>query len=303
MPTPAPLITALVHADTLEASSAAPVPWWSFTKTVLAAAALVLVAEGRLCLDAPVRGRAFSLRQLLQHRSGLPDYGGVVAYHAAVAGAEAPWPVDELLRRARADRMLFPPGEGWAYSNIGYLLVRRMIERVADAPLDDALRRLVLAPLGIARTAIALTPETLAATEWGNARGYHPGWVYHGLLVGPAGDAALLLHRLLGGGLLPPALLDQMRTMHPLGGRIPGRPWRAVGYGLGLAAGETAAGRFVGHSGAGPGSTSAVYSHAGRGGMACTAAAFAPVETQGATERKAVALASGGRIPRNAKGV
>src|SRR5260370_20359292 len=56
-----------------------PVPWWSFTKTILASAALVLVRDGRLTLDCPVRDRPFTLRQLLQHQSGLVDYGEVDA--------------------------------------------------------------------------------------------------------------------------------------------------------------------------------------------------------------------------------
>jgi CubicO group peptidase (beta-lactamase class C family) len=53
----------------------AVVPWWSFTKTVIAAAALVLVQQKRLALDRPLAGRRYSLRQLLQHRAGLvcPD--------------------------------------------------------------------------------------------------------------------------------------------------------------------------------------------------------------------------------------
>ena len=58
-----------------EDQSEAIVPWWSFTKTVIAAAALVLVRDGKLLLDTPVTGKPFTLRQLLQHQSGLPDYG------------------------------------------------------------------------------------------------------------------------------------------------------------------------------------------------------------------------------------
>src|SRR5258708_10761012 len=52
------------------------VPWWSFTKTVIAAAALALVRDGKLGLDEAVPGRPFTLRQLLQHRAGLTTYGG-----------------------------------------------------------------------------------------------------------------------------------------------------------------------------------------------------------------------------------
>jgi CubicO group peptidase (beta-lactamase class C family) len=67
-----------------------PAPWWNLGKTALAAAALALVADGCLALDAPVAGRPFTLRQLLQHTVGVPDYGGLRAYHEAVARNDPP---------------------------------------------------------------------------------------------------------------------------------------------------------------------------------------------------------------------
>ena len=63
-------------------------PWWSFTKTVLAIAALRLAEERILALDAPFLGRPYTLRQLLQHRAGVPNYAALAAYHAAVARGE-----------------------------------------------------------------------------------------------------------------------------------------------------------------------------------------------------------------------
>ena len=61
------MISAVVHdGAVLTVDCELPVPWWSFSKTVLAATALALVAEGRLSLDEPLEGRGFSLRQ---HRS------------------------------------------------------------------------------------------------------------------------------------------------------------------------------------------------------------------------------------------
>ena len=103
-------------------------PWWSFTKTVLAAAALVLVRDGLVALDEPVEGKPYTLRHLLQHRSGLANYGGFPAYHEAVERGDDPWPVPELLDRLDADRLRYPAGEGWDYSNIGYLVVGQLIE-------------------------------------------------------------------------------------------------------------------------------------------------------------------------------
>jgi len=289
----APRLIRAVVTDEAGASDPAPVPWWSFGKTVLAAAALRLVAEGRLCLDEPVGRRPFTLRHLLQHRAGLPEYGRLAAYHADVAAGGPPWPRDRLLREVAADTLVFEPGQGWAYSNVGYLLVRDLVEEATGLALGVALDRLVLGPLGVAGVRVVHEPADLAATAWGNAAGYHPGWVYHGLLIGPAASAALLLHRLLGGSLLPEALRSAMLAAHPVGGPVPGRPWRMAGYGLGLmiGVGDTGA-LYVGHTGGGPGSTAAVYQCVpGR-----TAAAFAPMEEPAAVERCAMGLACGGQV-------
>lgn len=59
-------------------------PWWSFTKTVLAATALTLVRDGLIGLDDPILDQPFTLRQLLRHEAGLADYGELAEYHAAV---------------------------------------------------------------------------------------------------------------------------------------------------------------------------------------------------------------------------
>ena len=254
-----PLVVVERGALVEDRGAATVVPWWSFTKTVMASAALGLVRDGRLTLDAPLPGRAFTLRQLLQHRAGVANYGGLADYHAAVARDEDPWPVATLLERAEADRPRYPPGQGWEYSNIGYLLVRELIEQTCGDDLDTALRRLVLGPLGITGPHLALTRADLTDVAMGG-RSYHPGWVYHGLMVGRLADAALLLDRLLTGELLPTELHATMRQRHPLGGPIAGRPWAELGYGLGLMCGTALDGRSVlGHTGGGPGSDIAVY--------------------------------------------
>src|SRR5262245_6405939 len=153
------------------------VPWWSFAKTVLAAAALVLVDRRQLALDSPVGSAPYTLRHLLQHTSGLPDYGPNPDYHRAVAAGDPPSPIDELLRRVNASTLLFAPGTRFSYSNIGYLFVRQIIERAADADLGDALKALVLDPLGIESVFVANTPEELDTIVWGNTRRYDPRWV------------------------------------------------------------------------------------------------------------------------------
>src|SRR5688572_18368206 len=133
------------------------VPWWSFTKTVIAAAALVLVAQGRLKLDERLPGRAFTLRQLLQHTAGVANYGELAAYHEAVARGDEPWPIPTLLARADADRLRYAPARSWGYSNIGYLFARQCVEEAAGEEFGAAVARLVLKPLGIEGARLART--------------------------------------------------------------------------------------------------------------------------------------------------
>src|SRR5215472_10167026 len=96
-------------------------PWWSFTKTVLAIGTLRLVEENRLSLDALRPDKPYTLRQLLQHRAGVPNYGDLSTYHEAVARNDAPWSRDDLLDAVGRDRLDFAPGTGWRYSNVGYM--------------------------------------------------------------------------------------------------------------------------------------------------------------------------------------
>lgn len=267
-----------------EGASFAPVPWWSLTKTLLAAAALRLAEAGRLDLDARLPGRPFTLAQLLRHRAGLADYGDLPDYHAAVARGETPWSDDEVF--ARIGPPPFAPGQGWRYSNPGYLLARRAVEAVHGGDLGAVLEAWVLGPLGLSARVAAGRGTVPGLPD------YDPGWVYPGLVVGPAAEAALALHGILAGGLLKPASLDLMRRWHAVGGALPGRPWRTCGYGLGLMAGvmktpEMRAPLYVeGHGAAGPGSVGSIYRDAASGR---TVAAFLPGGTEGATEAAVLA--------------
>lgn len=283
-------IVARIVGGRIEAADDRPVPWWSFTKTVLAAAALRLVERGEWRLDAAFDDHAFSLRQVLSHTAGLPDYGTLRSYHQAVAAGEAPWPTHSLLARVVGELPAPPPGR-FAYSNIGYLLLRQAVERQLGCDLDAALRSLVLAPLGLTQTRLARSPDDLATTAWGNARRYHPGWVYHGTLIGPLREAVLLLHRLMQGDLLSPASLLAMTAPVSQIGRLPGRPYRDIAYGLGLAMLITDAGPALGHNGQGPGSTGAVLHFVERGSTVALYADRDDAEALADIERRVIELA------------
>lgn len=264
--------------------STVSVPWWSFGKTVLAATALTLVRDGLVDLDEPLPEGPFTLRQLLRHQAGLADYGELPEYHAAVARQESAWSVDELLQRLDATRLRYTPGSGWRYSNVGYLYVARLIERISGLSLEQAILQRALLPLGISHVRLAQERGDLPGT----ATRYDPAWVYHGLLIGPLSQAAAFLDRLLAGDLLPANLIDAMQNVHHLGGPIPGRPWQSPGYGLGVMQGPTADGLpLCGHTGGGPGSVVAVY-RASRGDDSATAGVFVEGGSEGDVEAAAV---------------
>ncbi len=264
--------------------STVSVPWWSFGKTVLAATALTLVRDGLVDLDEPLPEGPFTLRQLLRHQAGLADYGELPEYHAAVARQESAWSVEEMLKRLDATQLRYAPGGGWRYSNVGYLYVAQLIERISGLSLEQAILRRALLPLGISQVRLARQRGDLP----GAATRYDPAWVYHGLLIGPLQQAATFLDRLLAGELLPANLLDAMQNVHHLGGPIPGRPWQSPGYGLGVMQGPTADGLLLcGHTGGGPGSVVAVY-RASRGGDSATAGVFVEGGSEGDVEAAAV---------------
>ncbi|WP_413993397.1 serine hydrolase domain-containing protein [Labrys okinawensis] len=237
------------------------IPWWSFTKTALAVALLRLSERGKINLDEPVEGKPFTPTQLLRHEAGLPDYGSLPAYHADVEAGRPPWSVDDLLNAVEADRLRYEPGQGWAYSNIGYLEVTRLIERASNLPLSDALSDFVFIPADLATARLAVTPTDLAAVQMGDAIGYHPAWVYHGLVVGTAMDAARLLRHLLAGDLVSGTTMLERRSLSQFRSEL--HPDPAYGLGLMLRA-TNPLDHPIGHSGGGPGSRIAVYGQQGR---------------------------------------
>ena len=172
--------------------------------------------------------------------------------HAAVrAHPDRPWTRQQFLDAVLAQGMRFAPGEKFSYSNVGYLFVRQIIERAADADLDGALRALVFDPLGIEGVFVAHAP-------WEDAQRYDPRWVYHGCVVGSPARAATWLHRLIHGSLLAPATKAAM--LAPCSYDAGAEPPDDFGYGLGVMIEPAPRGeRLIGHAGQGPGSTITVF--------------------------------------------
>ena len=97
-----------------------------------------------------------TVRQVLNHTAGLPDYGGMPEYAAAVrANPGVAWSSDEFFDRTLAQGLRFAPGEGWGYSNIGYLAIKMLVERVAGLSFRELARRQIVEPLGLVATSVA----------------------------------------------------------------------------------------------------------------------------------------------------
>jgi D-alanyl-D-alanine carboxypeptidase len=223
-------------------------PVYSVTKTAVAAAVLLLVREGAV--------ERASVQRLLDHTSGLRDYGALPDYHDAVrARPGSAWDDDEFLARTAAAGPSFEPGKGWAYSNTGYLLLRRLLEE--HGGFAAFLPRLGLADTTVAERTADLdaavpAPSGLLLDGVQDVRTvYDPHWVGHRTLLARAED-------LLGFWRdLPAEILDE-RSFVPVGGDAPGfvRPC----YGLGVMADPgNELGTIVGHGGGGPGYAAAVF--------------------------------------------
>lgn len=133
----------------------------SITKVLTATAVMVLVERGTLDLDAPVTkwvpdlplahraGRdALTLRHLLNHTTG---FEGDMFFDTG-PGDDA---LAESVTRFGRLRHWTAPGEVFAYCNTGFSLAGRIIELVTGQPYEDALRELVLDPLGLEQTGFA----------------------------------------------------------------------------------------------------------------------------------------------------
>jgi len=223
-------------------------PIYSVTKSAVAAAVLLLVREGAVELD-PVR-------RLLDHTSGLRDYGSLPEYHQAVRTQPGrAWDDDEFLARTAAAGPQFEPGKGWAYSNTGYLLLRRLLDE--HGGLAAFLPQLGLADAAVAERPVDLRDAVAASSALllegvDDVRGvYDPRWVGHRTLLARAEDLVGFWRD------LPAEMLDP-RTFVPIGFEAPGsvRP----SYGLGVMADPgSPLGTVVGHGGGGPGYAAGVF--------------------------------------------
>lgn len=197
----------------------------SVTKTLIATVVLQLAAEGRLRLDDPVAERpGATLRQLLNHTSGVPDYLRTLPFPPSPRFLDVirrTWTADELIGRTAG----MPPTSGFSYSNTGYLLLGRAIEEATGHTYAEEVERRIIRPLRLRGT---LMPGTSTRIPGPHPHGYVPIEGEPGLVdvtrmnpsvMGAAGelitttrDLDRFFAALLGGELLPAHLLAAMKA-------------------------------------------------------------------------------------------
>ena len=215
----------------------------SLSKQFTATAVMLLEADGRLRYDQPVGellpglppyARSATVRQLLTHTSGLPDYERFVPDEqtAQVHDADVPGLI------AQAPGAKFAPGTRYDYSNTGYALLALVVERVSGERFADFLRRRVFDPLGMTAT---VAHEAGRSTVPHRAYGYTvdaagvrrtdqsntsatlgDGGIYSSAVDLAKWDAALARHALVGAAAqqlawTPPALPGGATTTYGFG--------------------------------------------------------------------------------------
>ncbi|MFF2194715.1 serine hydrolase domain-containing protein [Streptomyces sp. NPDC058157] len=223
----------------------------SNTKVFTAVVLLQLVGEGRLGLDDLVEkhlpgvvrgdgfdGRKITVRQLLQHTSGIPDYEAEVGEAIEQGRYVEPREVLEIAFRHPATST---DGKTFHYSNTNYVLAGLIVEKVARRPLAEEIDRRVVRALGLRHTYFP-APRDRGIRE-AHPHGYHQdavggalrdvtaidpsaAWAA-GQMVSTNSDMNRFFSALLGGRLLRDEQLRAMRTTVPVGDS-------GAGYGLGL---------------------------------------------------------------------
>jgi CubicO group peptidase (beta-lactamase class C family) len=137
----------------------------SVTKTFVAATVLQLVDEGKLSLDDSARrflpgvrqvSREITIRQLLDHTSGLADVFNDATRRGLEEHPERAWSTRQVLATLHAP--WYQPGEGWAYANTNYYLLGMIVERVTGSSLEQEIERRFLDPLDLGSTQ-SLSPD------------------------------------------------------------------------------------------------------------------------------------------------
>ncbi len=228
----------------------------STRKTFTAVVVLQLAAERRLSLDDTVErwlpgliqgngndGGRITVRHLLQNTSGLHD--DLPGYTTPAEYLEQRYDVhtrDELIARAVRHRPDFAPGTAWRYSNTGHLVTDLLVERVTGRSLRQEITDRIVRPLGLRHTTWPGTAPSLPRPHAAAYQVFETGEMVDvtaqvpgdpDSIVSTTADVERFFRALLGGRLLRPAQLAEMRRTVPVDADT-ARYWPGGRYGLGI---------------------------------------------------------------------
>lgn len=250
----------------------------SLTKTYVATVVLQLVGEKRVALDSPIErylpglldnGKRITVRQLLNHTSGVPDYTQHPSLLAGITSGRVYTP-RELIALGNSMPRSYAPGARWSYSNTNYIVAGLLVEKVTGRKLATVLENRIFRPLNLRHTSFAtVTPADTAhgylPAEWNPAQDGRPydvtavnashAWAA-GAIVSNASDVSTFYRALFGARLLAPA---QLRAMKTTVAEDPADPQSRFRYGLGIERVRDACGVNWGHTGAIFGYSTAAY--------------------------------------------
>jgi D-alanyl-D-alanine carboxypeptidase len=225
----------------------------SITKPFVATVVLQLAQEGRLGLDDPLShylpsfpgGHRITLRHLLNHTSGVPDFELADGFgQGLLDDRERRWRTEEVLALVTGARPDFAPGTRYSYSNTGYVLLGEVIRAVTGSTWAAEVRRRIIDPLRLEHTYVAgaepvpggVLPGYFDADNDGDQENIETGRPWPslettegsaGAMVSTAADLATFGRALFRGRLLTPAWLRQMLAEGP-------HHARNTNYGLGV---------------------------------------------------------------------
>ena len=256
----------------------------SVTKTFTAALVLRYVDQGLIRLDDRLarwlpdwpNARKITIRMLLNHTSGIPDFFRNPKFDLALnKDKKRTWTPAEVLAQFVRPGAVFPPGKGWSYSNTNYLLLGVVAAKVGGAPWEELVRRELIEPLGLDSTYVQgvdqppasparayriiagfrgptpqartdgtdVVPFTSVATAAGSA----------GAIASTSGDLARWARTLYGGTLLGAATRREMLTFLKAY-----RYGTSTAYGLGVSRVKFEGRTSYGHTGALSGTRAAI---------------------------------------------
>ncbi|MGH7468340.1 MAG: serine hydrolase domain-containing protein [Longimicrobiales bacterium] len=242
----------------------------SITKQFTSAAIMKLVEQGRVKLDDdlskyvpqfPLQGKTVSIRQLLNHTSGIHSYTSSPGWSKTWNDELSP---DAIVKFVAADTFDFAPGTAYRYNNTGYVLLGMVIEKASGQKYANYLDAQFFKPLGLRQTSYCPLKTSDPAFALGYSKGpsgtvraqflhlSHP--FSAGALCSTVGDLVKWQRALDGGKAVSPASYALMSTADSL------NSGRRINYGFGLVPGVFNGHKTVSHTGGIPGfATAATY--------------------------------------------